>query len=76
MQIARDVLSLKEADSEEFRPDTKHPVIIHMPEGMFYEQFLPLLLSKHLFTNPLYPDTPYSLKPHILTRNDNNRLLF
>ncbi|KAK5631155.1 hypothetical protein RRF57_006870 [Xylaria bambusicola] len=32
MQFARDILSMKEADSEEFRPDSKEPVIIHMPD--------------------------------------------
>ncbi|KAI1367466.1 CTP synthase N-terminus-domain-containing protein [Xylaria arbuscula] len=32
MQFARDVLSLKDADSEEFCPESKDQVIIHMPE--------------------------------------------
>ncbi|KAI0525363.1 CTP synthase N-terminus-domain-containing protein [Xylaria bambusicola] len=32
MQFARDMLSMKEADSEEFRPDSREPIIIHMPE--------------------------------------------
>ena len=43
MQFARDILFMKDADSEEFRPESKEPVIIHMPEGISRDPFLALL---------------------------------
>ncbi|OEH73572.1 CTP synthase [Cyclospora cayetanensis] len=66
IEIARSLLGLREADSEEFNPNTPHPVVVSMPEhttgnkgsSMRLGKRATIIRDKHSLTARLYGGEP------------------